>query len=60
MSDRFYDPIVRELHKQAARDKDERDLVEGRVSVADLRRRNAFIPPEIARAAGILNWKEIE
>lgn len=42
MSDRFFDPNERIRDKQLARDRDERDLAEGRVSAAELQRRNSL------------------
>jgi hypothetical protein len=40
--DRFYDPNARIREKQAARDQDDADLASGRVSAAELARRNDF------------------
>jgi hypothetical protein len=56
----IYDPAERDLAKRASRDKDDLDLASGRVSAKEMSRINSFIPPEVARAAVILSWKEME
>ncbi len=60
MGEELYDPAERARAKQAARQRDEEDLAAGRVDAAELQRRNAFIPGEMARNAVILKWKEFE
>lgn len=60
MSEAYYDPVEREREKQAARDADERNLVSGLTSRDELSRHNAFVPPEMARDAIILEWKELD
>lgn len=42
MSDRYFDPEQRIREKQLARAQDERDLAEGKVSAAELQRRNSW------------------
>lgn len=42
MSGRYFDPEERIREKQSARDQDERDLAEGKVSAAELQRRNSL------------------
>jgi hypothetical protein len=54
---RTFDPVERVREKQASRDKDAADLKAGRVTKEELRRRNAFIPGDSARAARI-NWNK--
>jgi hypothetical protein len=60
MRDGFFDPAKRAAAKQAARDRDDTDLREGRVSREHLQHRNGFIPGDVARSARILDWKEFE
>jgi hypothetical protein len=43
MSGRYFDPEERIREKQLARDQDERDLAEGKVSAAELQRRNSLL-----------------
>jgi hypothetical protein len=42
MSDQYFDPEQRIREKQLAREQDERDLAEGKVSAAELQRRNSW------------------
>lgn len=42
MLDRLFDPNERIRQKQLARDQDERDLAEGKVSAAQLQKRNSL------------------
>jgi len=42
MSERYFDPEQRIREKQLAREQDERDLAEGKVSAAELQRRNSM------------------
>lgn len=60
MREDIYDPRRRERAKQDSRAADERALVSGQASRAELRRANAFVPPEMARAAVILDWPELD
>lgn len=60
MQETVYDPRELERAKQASRDADETELKSGRVSATEMRCANAFIPPEMARAAVIVEWKEME
>lgn len=55
-TEEIYDPRERELKKQRAREGDNRDLAEDRITREELQRRNAFIPAEIARTANIIDW----
>lgn len=43
MSVRYFDPEERIREKQIAREQDERDLHEGRVSAEELQQRNSFV-----------------
>ena len=56
----FYDPAERDREKRVSREKDDLDLASGRISAKDLSRINSFIPSEVARAAVIVSWKEME
>lgn len=42
MDDQYFDPEQRIREKQLAREQDERDLAEGKVSAAELQQRNNF------------------
>lgn len=42
MSDSYFDPNERLRQKQLAREQDERDLAEGKVSAAELQQRNSL------------------
>jgi hypothetical protein len=60
MANNIFDPLERALAKQASRDRDDRDLAEGRVDANSLRRHNGFIPGDSARNAVIREWKEFD
>lgn len=58
--DRIFDPAERAREKQQARERDDQDLASGRVSAAEMQRRNGFIPANAARSAVIREWKEFD
>ncbi len=56
----YYDPALRDLEKQHARERDDADLASGRVSASELQRRNSFFNGFDVKGAIIQNWKEFE
>lgn len=60
MEKKFYDPALRDAEKQRSRERDQDDLVSGRVSAAELHRRNNFFNGFDIPSAVIEDWKEFE
>lgn len=60
MANQNFSQSDRAKAKQAARDRDERDLAAGRIDVASLQERNGFIPCDMARRASVRQWNEFD
>ncbi len=60
MREDIYDPRRRERAKQDSRAADERALANGQASRAEIARANSFVSAEMAQAAVILEWQEMD